>query len=342
MTDQPGDRPVTVPVKVTVCALTFRRPDDLRELLPALAEQASIQSAAWSVDVLIVDNDPAGSARDAVELFARDVQQGSPPQGTSPEHVEGQSDRPVVVRYAHEARANIALARNRALDECTGSRLLVFLDDDERPSAAWLATLLATWQQEHSAAVVGPGVSAFPEEPAPWIVAGGFFVRRRMPTGTRTGIAATNNLLLDLDVVRRHGLRFNPDFGLTGGEDMLFTRQLHGQGEQIVWCDEAIVTDVVPPVRITRRWVTMRALSNGNSWGLTSMRLASGWRARSQTRATLLAQGLGRVAVGGTRAAAGLVLRRQRDHARGVKTLMRGLGMVSGAVGWGYQEYKSS
>jgi succinoglycan biosynthesis protein ExoM len=306
---------------VTLAALTFRRPDDLTDLLPALVAQAEAAPGSYEVGVVIVDNDPAASARAAVTTFAE----------TSA----------VPVRYAHEAVANIAAARNRAL-EVAGTRLLLFLDDDERPSPDWLRLMLQTYERERPAAVVGPVVSVFDVEPDPWVRAGAFFVRRRLPTGTRVDVAATNNLLLDLDVVRRLGLRFDPAFGLTGGEDMLFTRRLRGSGEQIVWCDEAVVSDVVPAARVSHRWVTMRALSNGNSWGLTSVALAEGWQSHLTVRARLLGQGGVRLVGGSARAAGGLLLRRPRDHARGLRTMMRGIGMLSGAVGWRYQEYRGS
>ena len=309
----------STPVGVTLAALTFRRPGDLAELLPALVQQATSRPDGYDVDVLIVDNDPDRGAEAAVRAFAE----------TSP----------VPVRYGHEPEANIAAARNRVLDLAT-SRLLVFLDDDERPSATWLRSLLGQFERDRPAAVVGPVVSAFDVPPDDWIDAGAFFVRRRLPSGTRIDVAATNNLLLDLEVVRRLRLRFDPAFGLTGGEDMLFTRQLRRHGEQMVWCAEAIVTDVVPAQRTTRRWVTMRALSNGNSWGLTSVALAEAAPERLVVRVALFAQGGVRVAVGGGRALAGLGLRRPRDQARGLRTAMRGLGMLAGAVGWRYREYK--
>jgi len=310
---------MTQPMTVTLAALTFKRPQDLAALLPALAEQASDQSGDYEVGVLIVDNDPDAGARDAVERFA--------------------ASTPVRVRYSHEAVPNIAAARNRALD-LADTRLLVFLDDDERPSASWLSHLLREFERSRPAAVVGPVVSAFDVEPDSWITAGGFFQRRRLPTGTRIDVAATNNLLLDLDVVRELGLHFDPAFGLTGGEDMLFTRQLRSAGREMVWCDEALVTDVVPAGRTTRRWVTLRALSNGNSWGLTSVALTATPPARLVVRARLVGQGAIRVVGGGARAAAGYVSHRAGDHARGVRTLMRGLGMLGGAVGWRYEEYR--
>ena len=55
-----------------------------------------------------------------------------------------------------------------------------------------------------AAAVVGPVRSDYARDPSPWVQAGRFFDRRRLPTGTPVEVAATNNLLLDLHEVRRH------------------------------------------------------------------------------------------------------------------------------------------
>ena len=68
--------------------------------------------------------------------------------------------------------------------------------------------------------------------------------------------AHSNNLLLDLRWSRRLGLRFDPRFGLTGGEDTMFTHDLVGRGGTIVWCDEAVVRESVPADRATRSWVS--------------------------------------------------------------------------------------
>src|SRR5207245_2358075 len=43
------------------------------------------------------------------------------------------------VRHVVEPAPGIAAVRNRAMDEAAGARLLVMIDDDERPLAAWLS-----------------------------------------------------------------------------------------------------------------------------------------------------------------------------------------------------------
>ena len=183
-------------------------------------------------------------------------------------------ESPGTVAYEHEPTPGIPAARNRALDASAGDDLLVFIDDDERPGQTWLALLLETFVEHSAVAVVGSVRSVYEAAPSAWVQAGRFFERRRPPTGTSLSVAATNNLLLDLRVVRRLGLAFDRRMGLNGGDDTLFTRKLARHG-LMVWCDEAVVTDVVPAHRSTREWVVRRALRSGNSWSLTSVRLAT-------------------------------------------------------------------
>ena len=109
----------------------------------------------------------------------------------------------------------------------------------------------------------GAVVSAFDGELDPWIEAGGFFRRRRLTTGTPIDVAATNNLLLDVARVRAAAV--DPEFGITGGSDTLFTRSLAASGAPMVWCNEAVVTDCVPVARMSRQWVLRRAFRSGNS-----------------------------------------------------------------------------
>ncbi|WP_210509041.1 glycosyltransferase family 2 protein [Naasia sp. SYSU D00057] len=302
------------PLRVVVAALTYRRPDDLAELLPALvAQRATVPD---SVDILIVDNDPDAGAREQVAAFGRGV------------------------RYVHAPEPGIASARNVALDEAGDADLLVFIDDDERPVARWLSRLVDAWRRHGATAVVGPVISSFEVEPGAWIRAGGFFSRRRLPTGSPVAVAATNNLLLDLDSIRRMGLRFDLRFGLTGGSDTMFSRELVVGGGSIVWCDEAIVTDVVPASRSTRDWVLRRQFRSGNSWMHTSLALEPTPAGRARTRVLLSAAGAARVVAGAALLAAGSVTRSLRWRARGTKAVARGSGLLAGAFGSVYAEYR--
>lgn len=312
--------PTAVPVtplqgSVLIAVATYRRPQDLAEILPLLAAQAA--AVAADVRILVVDNDPDGAGAPVCERLA----------------VPG-------LRYVAEPRPGIAAARNRALAESGDHGLLVFIDDDERPRPGWLEHLLEMHRSTGCAGVVGPVVSSFGGELDPWLVAGGFFDRRRLPTGSLVEVAATNNLLLDLAQVRAAGVDFDERFGLSGGSDTLFTRRLTAAGGRLVWCDEAVVTDVVPADRATRSWALRRRLRIGNSWSRTELAIATSAGERIRARGRLLGAGGARVAGGGARLLGGLVRRDLRLRATGTRTLVRGVGIIAGAVGYTYVEYR--
>ena len=321
---KPEEPATTLPLKVRIAVLTFKRPDDIRPALDRLLEQAlTVNSPQTPVDIVVVDNDPAGSAREFVTGFA--VQ-----------HPE------IAVRYENEVQPGISAARNRALATAGDSDVLIFIDDDERPSAHWLAELLGTYRERRPAAVVGPVVSEYEVEPDSWVAAGRFFDRRRLPTGTEIDVAATNNLLLDLHQVRSFDLSFDAQFGLSGGGDTMFTRALHRRGGKLIWNDEAVVIDVVPANRVTRDWVLKRALRSGTSWSSTSLKLAEPGVPRTAVRLKLTGRGVVRVAGGAGRLAVGTLARSPKHQAKGLRTLSRGLGLLSGAWGYVYSEYKRS
>ncbi len=308
-------RPLQQPTRtrpVVVAMLTYRRPVDLAEAVPRILPHTEAAGAS----LLIVDNDPGGSARSAVSAFG---------------------DR---VDYVNETRPGIAAARNRALDEAADDALLIFIDDDERPTAGWLDLLLSTHAEHRSAAVVGPVVSEYEVEPDRWVAAGRFFDRRRLPTGTSVEVAATNNLLLDLTQVHAHGLRFDEAFGASGGSDTLFTRRLARAGGRMIWCDEAVVIDKVPASRVSRDWVLRRAFRSGNSWTRTSLEMAPSIPRRTLIRLQTAAIGAARIGAGAASVLLGTVTRRLSRRVRGIRTIARGAGMAAGAFGYVYQEYR--
>ena len=301
------DRPVTVAV------LTFRREAMLATLLSALGRQLEALEPPAGSRVLVVDNDPDGSAESVAEAAG--------------------------VVYAHEPTPGIAAARQCALDRTPAPHLLAFIDDDELPREGWLELLVRTWLDHgRPAAVAGRVVPRYEVPPSEWIEAGGFFVRRSLPTGTRVDAAGAGNLLLDMEQVGTLSLSFDASLGMRGGEDTLFTRQLTKRGGVIVWCEEAQAEDLVPADRANRRWVLRRGFSHGLAHSMVTVRLEEPGPALV-TRARLVITGVGRVAVGLVAQLVGRLRRNVPGEARGLWLAWRGAGITVGALGVGWAEY---
>ena len=314
-------------LRVVIAVLTYKRPSDLAAALPLLVAQAHLaqeEHALARSRVLVVDNDPRGSADATVDSYRLSA---------------GSTDA-TLVDYVNETTPGIAAARNRALEAAADDDILVFIDDDERPTDRWLVELIRTHRDHDSTGVAGPVVSEYEVPPSAWIAAGRFFDRRRHETGSTLEVAATNNLLLDLHEIRRMRLTFDVSLGLTGGSDTLFTRSIVTAGGRLTWCDEAVVIDVVPESRLTREWVLRRALRSGNSWSLTSLMLTGGGVPRLRRRLQLTATGAVRIGGGSAQWLAGFLTRSMRRRARGQRTAARGVGMAAGAWGYVYREYK--
>ena len=296
---------------------TYRRPGLLAGLLPRLLEQidAAAEDLGGSarLSIVVVDNDAEGSARAVVD-------------GVGDERI----------RYVIESSPGISSARNRVLDEAAGADVLVFLDDDETPHENWLVHLLRTHRERDADAVCGPVHAVFEGGEDPWVAAGGYYLGQRregMRTGELLGRAATNNLLLDLAEVRRLGLRFDARFGLTGGEDSLFTGQLTAAGGKIVLCAEAVVDDLVPRERNQRGFNLARVRAQAGTHVRVDRELARTRGERLRGTGQWAVIGSGQVLKGGVLALSGRTAGDLRRRAQGELRVARGLGVLGGCLG---------
>ena len=331
---------------LTIAMLTYRRNDYLAQVIPELLAQADdVCDAQTTVSVLIVDNDPQAGARAVVEA-ARAALGGEQPEAAES---AGAADLDAVAMsrlvYVHEPEPGIVAGRNRALSQAHGSDALVFIDDDEIPSPGWLKALVSTWRAQGCAAVTGPTPPTFEVAPSAWVTASGAFDSWEAADGDQVRSADTGNLLLDLAVVEGLGLRFDPRYGLTGGEDSLFTRQLTRAGGVIRFAAGAVVTKRVPAARARRTWVLERSLRSGSSWARVRIDTAapdggaSGRLARLRLRLGYGAKGLAKAGIDGARAGVARIRGDVPAQARYEVSSRGGLGMVVGALGVHVREY---
>lgn len=309
-------------LRLVVAVLTFRRTRLLAKLLPQLSGQLDAldeELPGVRSRLLVVDNDPARSAEPIASAAA---------------------DRRL--SYVCETTPGISAARNRALDEGVDDDILVFIDDDELPHDGWLVALVRTFLDSGAGLVAGGVVSEFLSPPDPFVVAGGFYDRAHnigRPTGSPITRAATNNLLLDLRAVRRLGVRFDADFGRSGGEDGVFTGALTRAGVRGVWCAEAVVTDLVPADRATKDYALRRAATLTQTSVLAELRLRRRRSERVALLLSMLVRETVRLLLGVTQVVRGRLRGSLRDRARGHRAIVRALGSYRGGLGRWPQTY---
>jgi glycosyltransferase involved in cell wall biosynthesis len=200
----------------------------LSVVLTGVAHQ--VRDSAFTYEVVVVDNDSLRSAEETVQSF--------------------QSKNEIKIIYDCEPEQNIALARNRAIQNSNGN-YIAFMDDDEYPVKDWLSRLYHTMKEYKADGVLGPVLPSFPPGAPNWLKKGNIFNRRRFSTGTRLTVrdTRTGNVLLSRSVLPEKFTWFDPAFGLTGGEDVDFFRKQIAIGRVFVWCDEAETYETVPSER---------------------------------------------------------------------------------------------
>ena len=229
---------------ITVCVLTFQRQEYLHRLLTKLQPLRTDELFTYSV--VVTDNDAAASARGMAASFP---------------NIGGRE-----VAYAVEPEQSIARARNKAVSTATGD-YIAFIDDDEYPDGDWLLNLYRTRIEHNVAGVLGPVKPYFDYQPPRWAINGKFYERPSHPTGmvldwsqTRTG-----NVLFKRDILPNDELPFRIEMG-SAGSDMDFFRRMMDRGHKFVWCEEAVVFEVVPPSRCSKRYLLRRALLRGSNF----------------------------------------------------------------------------
>lgn len=292
--------------QIVVAICTYRRPRQLVRLLTALEEQENIKPEA----VIVVDNDSAMSARDAVEGFHWAI-------------------------YASEPKRGIATARNTSI-RIALERLpwaVAFIDDDEIPHPRWLEYLARTLREQNADVSTGPVMYDTSTHEPVAISTDQYLQTVVREEGTRVRYVATNNTLVRSDWLR--SLAFDTSFDLTGGSDLEYFLRLQAAGGVCVWSTRSGVRTFVPSERLTLRWNLQREMRNGQLMGRLRMKFDA------SSRTTIIREGIHRIGRGAWLAGVG-VISTGRIHIRARLWLADGLGWLRAATGWLYEEYANS
>jgi len=240
---------------VDICIATFKRPDLLLEALSSLSAQ-KLENICMRV--IVVDNDREESARYTVETFAKKVS--------------------FEVVYDVEPVQSIPQVRNRAISHIK-AEYFAFIDDDETVPSDWLATMIAAMKKYNADVVFGPVIGILPVNAPAWTKKHPCFDRPRRASGSLMKTGATGNVLIRRDALGQPALLFDSAYDLTGGSDTDFFTRLYNDGKIMVWCDDALAYEHVPPERVTVSWVCRRSFRGGQGFARiqSSVVRMAGW-----------------------------------------------------------------
>jgi succinoglycan biosynthesis protein ExoM len=236
-------------MNLSVCIATYRRNEQLSEVLTDLARQTVLPD-----QVVVVDNDAGAGARAVVERHRT-------------------TGAPFTIDYAVQPERNIAKTRNRTVELAKGE-WLAFLDDDERAPETWLQRLLEAADKYQADGVLSPVEPRLPTDAPGWIRRGRFYDFPHQPEGALVPLNRMRfgNVLLRGECLKRVPGPFDERYRLATGEDGdLLVRLVH-KGAKIVWSEQAPVFEPVESSRMSLKWLLRRAFSGGQEFGRQTLR----------------------------------------------------------------------
>jgi succinoglycan biosynthesis protein ExoM len=224
-------------MRIAVCICTRQRPVMLDRCLSAVAAMRPPQGA--EAGIFVIGNEVREESRPIAEKHG--------------------------AAYVCEPQLGIPFARNAAVEAALAweADFVAFLDDDTWPEPDWLEKIVLTQKLTGATAVRGLRVMVYPDPLPAWILK-----RRSKGMGRRAvvpineGGAGCNNLLIDASVFRK-GLRFDPRYRFSTGEDTMLAAKIVEQGGTLIATDFAVIHEEVVAERCTLQAQVMQQYAFG-------------------------------------------------------------------------------
>lgn len=250
-------------LRLVVAVCTYRRNEPLKVLLEGLTVCGQQIKDRAALGVVVIDDTPEGLARPVADAFADRFELG--------------------LVYGISGKQNISLARNLAMEKALEfADWIAMTDDDCEPHPDWLKEFLQVQERTGADAVTGSLRRRAPDGSPAWLTEQPFLVVgiSSGEDGAAATTAATNCSMLRAQWLRDHPhIRFDPDLGVLGGEDMVFYRGAHAEGLKIHYSSHGFVYENQPASRLTYRYQLFRFFWEGNSSYVTCVQHGRpGWR----------------------------------------------------------------
>ncbi|WP_371397553.1 glycosyltransferase family 2 protein [Fretibacter rubidus] len=229
---------------ISVIVPTYKRPDDILRALGSIIDQ---DTDGRPYEIIVADNDPAGSAETAVLAL-----------------IDANPQTRVI--YTHVPDPGVSNARNGALTQAQG-RYIIYLDDDMEAHPRWIAELVIAANHYDAPIVFGPVIAQMPDGDNP-------LYPHMQPLFCRTGNFAdgiikktfgTGGCLIDHGRTSLPDPVFDPSLNEVGGEDDALFAHILGHGGRIAWTTKANAIEHIPTHRATPAYVWKRNFAFGQA-----------------------------------------------------------------------------
>jgi succinoglycan biosynthesis protein ExoM len=303
---------------VSICIITYQRPDGLARLLQAIENLTFDRLPAPEIEVIVIDNDAIlGSGYRYCDRI--------------------QLDYKWKLKFGIESQRGISYARNTSIAAAAPTTdFAITIDDDEVPEPQWLEELLLTQQEFDADVVSGPVLPYFNDGDVPeWVKKGKFFDLPQYKNGESVDVAFAGNVMFRAEILRRIGQPFDERFALTGGEDSHLFMRLHQMGYRMVWAESAIVTEWVPKSRATRQYILQRGHRAWSSYSLLEKELYPSFN----VQAMRVIKGNGLMFLGMLLLIPSKLIG-EHAYVKALRHIYRGSGTIAGLLGIHFEEYK--
>jgi len=240
---------------ISVLMTTYNRAEILRETLNCFVQ---LDRVGIRVEFVIIDNNSSDETAEVIESF-RDK---------------------LSLRYLFEPRPGKNIALNKALREVKLGKLVIFTDDDVRPSSDWLKAIKSISSRWTDYSVFGGKVElVWPEGQIPIWISNEYlqvmaysqhdYADAELPYA-KDSYPFGINFWVRREVFAK-GLCFQemigprPDGFFIMGSELSFLRELSEHGYQILYSPQAVVGHQVQPEQLAFSYLRRRALRHGRS-----------------------------------------------------------------------------
>jgi succinoglycan biosynthesis protein ExoM len=234
------------PAKISISICTRERPVMLTNLLRSFEGLKPLEGIEVQID--IVENHTEKNLEALIDDLAPSL--------------------PFKITHYWEPKLGIPIARNHGLRaaKASGATHIIFIDDDERVDELWLRELWSAYlQYSEDTVILGTVISAFESSENEHLHH--LLQRKIRPTGYALDTCATNNVIVHIETLDQHQLKFDESRPLAGGTDSQLFRKAHLLKIPMFYSAEAIVYEDIPAARVNMRWISRRNFRVGLTQG---------------------------------------------------------------------------